>query len=58
MSPQGYPITYAVGSRQYVAMPVGGGAASWGTTLPLLLTPDIKRPSSGNALFVFALPEK
>jgi alcohol dehydrogenase (cytochrome c) len=58
MSPQGYPITYAVGNRQYVAMPVGGGAASWGTTLPLLLTPEIKRPSSGNALFVFALPEK
>jgi alcohol dehydrogenase (cytochrome c) len=56
MSPQGFPITYAAGGRQYIAMPVGGGAASWGTTLPILLTPDIKRPSSGNALFVFALP--
>jgi hypothetical protein len=32
------------------------GAASWGTTIPLTLTPDIKRPNSGNALFVFTLP--
>jgi alcohol dehydrogenase (cytochrome c) len=58
MSPQGFPVTYAVAGRQYLAVPVGGGAASWGTTIPILLTPDIKRPSSGNALFVFALPER
>jgi alcohol dehydrogenase (cytochrome c) len=58
MSPQGFPISYAVGGRQYVAVPVGGGAASWGTTIPIELTPDIKRPGSGNALFVFALPER
>jgi PQQ-dependent dehydrogenase (methanol/ethanol family) len=56
MSPQGFPVTYAAGGRQYVAVPVGGGAASWGTTIPLLLVPEIKRPGSGNALFVFALP--
>jgi alcohol dehydrogenase (cytochrome c) len=56
-SPQGFPITYAVGGRQFVAVPVGVGAASWGTTIPLLLAPEIKRPSSGNALFVYALPE-
>jgi alcohol dehydrogenase (cytochrome c) len=56
-SPQGFPITYAVGSRQYVAVPVGVGAASWGTTIPLTLVPEIKRPGGGNALFVFALPE-
>jgi alcohol dehydrogenase (cytochrome c) len=55
-SPQGFPISYAVAGRQYVAVPVGVGAASWGTTVPLLLAPDIKRPNTGNALFVFALP--
>jgi alcohol dehydrogenase (cytochrome c) len=55
-SPQGFPISYAVGGRQYVAVPVGVGAASWGTTIPLMLTPDVKRPNTGNALFVFALP--
>jgi alcohol dehydrogenase (cytochrome c) len=56
-SPQGYPVTYAVNGRQYVAVPAGVGSASWGTTIPLLLAPEIKRPSTGNALFVFALPE-
>jgi alcohol dehydrogenase (cytochrome c) len=56
-SPQGFPITYAVGGRQYVAVPVGIGAASWGTSIPIVLAPEIKRPSGGNALFVFALPE-
>ena len=56
-SPQGFPVTYAVGGRQYVAMPVGIGAASWGTTIPIVMAPEIKRPSGGNALFVFALPD-
>jgi alcohol dehydrogenase (cytochrome c) len=55
-SPQGFPISYAVNGRQYVAVPVGVGAASWGTTIPLMLTPDVKRPNTGNALFVYALP--
>jgi hypothetical protein len=55
-SPQGFPISYSVNGRQFIAMPVGVGAASWGTTIPLMLTPDVKRPNTGNALFVFALP--
>jgi alcohol dehydrogenase (cytochrome c) len=57
-SPQGFPISYAAGGRQYVAVPVGVGAASWGTAIPLLLTPELKRPLSGNAIMVFALPKK
>ena len=57
-SPQGFPVTYAVGGRQYVAVPVGVGAASWGTTIPIMMAPEIKRPiGGGSALFVFALPE-
>jgi alcohol dehydrogenase (cytochrome c) len=55
-SPQGFPISYAAGGRQFVAIPVGVGAASWGTAIPLLLTPELKRPNSGNAIMVFALP--
>lgn len=27
-----------------------------GAATPLMLTPDIKPPNTGNALFVFALP--
>ena len=33
------------------------GVASWGTSIPIVLAPNIKRPSGGNAIFVFALPE-
>ena len=49
----GVPITYAVEGRQYVAVSTGYA----GTTSGLIpLTPEL-RPSSGNNLFVFALPE-
>ena len=44
----GFPITYAVDGRQYVAIGTGYGRF-------LDLTPEL-RPSFGNNLFVFALP--
>src|SRR5262249_134633 len=47
-SPQGFPISYAAGGRQYIAVPVGVGAASWGTEIPIKLTPELKRPNGGN----------
>ncbi|MCH7892216.1 MAG: PQQ-binding-like beta-propeller repeat protein [Gemmatimonadetes bacterium] len=55
-SVQGFPITYAVDGTQYVAVPVGTGSGSW-STIPLTLTPEKRRPATGNALFVFALPD-
>ena len=54
---QGFPITYAVDGKQYLAVPVGSGGASWGGMLPLQLTPEKKRPVGGNGLYVFALPD-
>ena len=48
----GYPITYAVDGRQYVAVSTGSSAT---TSSFLRMTPEIK-PSFGNNLFVFALP--
>ena len=45
----GFPITYAVDGQQFVAV-------STGTPRFLDLTPEL-RPSSGNTLFVFALPD-
>ena len=57
-SAQGFPITYLAGGRQYVAMPAGIGGGSWSTLLGPELAPEIRRPNSGNALLVFALPEK
>ncbi len=45
----GFPVTYAVDGRQYVAVSTGFGRF-------LELTPEL-RPSTGNNLFIFALPE-
>ena len=49
-SVSGFPITYAVDGRQYVAV-------STGTPRFVNLTPELS-PSQGNNLFVFALPER
>ena len=48
----GFPITYAVDGRQYVAVSTGSAATASGF---MGLTPEL-RPSAGNNLFVFALP--
>ena len=50
----GYPITYAVGGRQYVAVSTGGSLVTGGLNT---LTPEL-RPGSSNTLFVFALPAR
>ena len=48
----GFPVTYAVDGRQYVVAGTGtgGNASRWSA-----MTPEL-RPSSGNNVFVFALP--
>jgi alcohol dehydrogenase (cytochrome c) len=48
----GYPVAFAVNGRQYVAVSTGSSLATGGLAR---LTPEL-RPSSGNNLFVFALP--
>ena len=54
-SVQGFPITYSVDGRQYVAVPTGLGGGS-PRLVPSLITPEIRHPGNGNALYVFALP--
>ncbi len=49
----GFPVSFAVDGRQYVAVGTGGAAT---TRSFLQLTPEL-RPSNGNNLFVFALSE-
>ena len=49
----GYPISFAAGGRQYIAVSTGSAAQS---STQLRITPEL-RPSAGNNLFVFALPE-
>ena len=48
----GFPITYAVDGRQYVAVSTGVAGTSGSL---LVLTPELY-PSLGSNLFVFALP--
>ena len=53
-SGHGYPITYAVDGRQYVAVPTGMGVFR---IVSASLSPEIYVPQNGNAIYVFALPE-
>jgi len=54
-SVQGFPITFEVDGRQYIAVATGlGGGSPRG--VPSLLTPEIQPPNRGHALYVFALP--
>jgi len=56
-SVQGYPISFSVDGKQYIAVATGlGGGSPRG--VPSALTPEIKVPNSGHALYVFALPER
>jgi len=49
----GYPISFAVGGKQYIAVSSGSSLTALGANR---LTPELQ-PSSGNNLFVFALPD-
>ena len=55
----GYPITYAVDGRQYIAFGAGGplGGSSWTSIIPADLIPEKRNPRQGNGIFVFAVPE-
>jgi alcohol dehydrogenase (cytochrome c) len=56
-SVQGFPISFAVDGRQYVAVATGlGGGSPRG--VPATITPEIKPPKAGQALYVFALPRE
>ena len=56
-SVQGFPVSFSVGGKQYIAVSTGlnGGSPR---QVPAVVTPDIHHPANGNALYVFALPEK
>jgi alcohol dehydrogenase (cytochrome c) len=56
-SVQGFPITFSVGGRQYLAVTTGVGGGS-PRVVPSLIAPEIHHPGNGNALYVFALPER
>jgi len=54
-SVQGFPVTYSVDGKQYIAVLTGLGGGS-PRNVPAAIAPDIKIPQSGQALYIFALP--
>ena len=55
-SVQGFPITFSIGGKQYVAVTTGLGGGS-PRNVPRTILPDVHHPLSGNALYVFTLPD-
>ena len=56
-SVQGFPLTFSAAGRQYIAVSTGLGGGS-PRMVPGVLAPEVRYPQYGNALYVFALPEK
>jgi alcohol dehydrogenase (cytochrome c) len=54
----GYPVVFSVGGRQYVAVTTGAQGGGSPRVVPRTIIPELKQPATGNALYVFALPEK
>ncbi len=55
-SVQGFPVSFSVNGRQYIAVTTGNGGGS-PRLVPATIAPDLHPPATGNALYVFALPE-
>jgi PQQ-dependent dehydrogenase (methanol/ethanol family) len=55
-SVQGFPVTFSVDGKQYLAVMTGNGGGS-PRQVPATIAPELHPPATGNALYVFALPE-
>ena len=53
-SVQGFPVSFSIGGKQYVAVTTGLGGGS-PRNVPRTIAPDVRHPQSGNALHVFTL---
>ena len=55
-SVQGFPVSFAIDGKQYIAVSTGLGGGS-PRNVPRTIMPDVRHPQNGNALYVFTLPE-
>ena len=55
-SVQGYPLSFSVGGKQYIAVTTGQGGGS-PRQVPSWLEPEVDSGTQGHAVYVFALPE-
>ena len=56
-SVQGFPVSFTANGKQYIAVSTGQGGGS-PRNVPETILDDVRYPKTGNALYVFALPEK
>ena len=56
-SVQGFPVSFSVGGKQYIAVTTGLGGGS-PRQVPEILAPEIHYPNSGHTLYVFALSDQ
>jgi alcohol dehydrogenase (cytochrome c) len=54
---EGFPLTFTVGGKQYLAVTTSNGGGS-PRQVPGLIAPDVHPSTTGNALYVFALPDR
>ncbi len=56
-SVQGFPVTFSIDGKQYVGITTGNGGGS-PRLVPATIAPELHPPATGNAMYVFALPDK
>lgn len=56
-SVQGFPVSFTAGGKQFVAVSTGLGGGS-PRQVPNTIATEVEYPRTGNALYVFALPDK
>ena len=54
----GYPVAFSIGGRQYIAVTSGAQGGGSPRVVPRTIIPEIRPAATGNALYIFALPEK
>jgi alcohol dehydrogenase (cytochrome c) len=54
-SVQGFPVSFSIDGKQYIAVTTGLGGGS-PRNVPATIVPEIHNAAGGNALYVFALP--
>ncbi|MBV9504769.1 MAG: PQQ-binding-like beta-propeller repeat protein [Acidobacteriia bacterium] len=54
---QGFPLTFTAGGKQYIAVTTSNGGGS-PRNVPAVVAAELRYPATGNALYVFALPDR
>jgi alcohol dehydrogenase (cytochrome c) len=54
---QGFPLTFTVGGKQYLAVTTSNGGGS-PRNVPAVVAAELHYPTTGNGLYVFALPDR